>query len=783
MNPPDQFPTTLNQFVHRSAYTPGQLAALSGIPKMTIVNWLNGRVQRPRGWVRILQLAVAMRLTEDEADALLAAASHPTVAEIRLLAQDEAAQEAVAFLQHTAASVPPVAPFQAIPLPAYFVGRETELAALAAQLREGEQTAVYTLHGMAGVGKTALAAQLAYQLRSEFSDGVLWARLDSSDTMSILATFAAAYRQDVSQFHDVASRSRVVRDLLMAKRTLIVLDNAETSAQIEPLLPPTGRCAVLITTRRQDLAILAGSKRLEIRPFTPSPTTYRAFFTQFLGAERAQIEADELNQMADALGHLPLALVIAASRLAYEQGWQTASFQERVAQPQGRLPALRYESHSVQHTFQRSFELLDDAAQRLFATAGQLARQTVSLPTLAALAQLDDDMAQDGVRQLCGLSLLESENGRFHLHPLLHDFAQALPVDPPFAERMVAYWQRFVAEQGHDYAAIAWELGHVLLAVETAVRHERKRPLAQTLFDLMPFFIVRGDYDQAEHYLQVARPLFERKDDQTGLSVIYLGLGQLARHRQNLEKAIPLLQTGLALAQAQNERAKTARFLTELGISHNCLEQFDAGAQCLQTALPLARQEGVDENLLHLLEELGVVALIHGKATEAETYHREGLELATASGYHTHAIHFLKSIGALRHLAKDRQTARRLFEEGRALAQRHGYRKGKMTMETNLGVVAFFEGEMAQAEAHLVRGLAYAEAIHNYQAMGLILSNLGRLHWQNGRFAQARTYFHRLLTLSHQRNWTELAAEAQAALDSLSVPQPDTPAQHLKVFI
>ena len=70
----DQFTTTLNQFVHRSAYTPGQLASLSAVPKMTIVNWLNGRVVRPRGWQGVVALAVAMRLTEAEANQLLAAA-------------------------------------------------------------------------------------------------------------------------------------------------------------------------------------------------------------------------------------------------------------------------------------------------------------------------------------------------------------------------------------------------------------------------------------------------------------------------------------------------------------------------------------------------------------------------------------------------------------------------------------------------------------------------------------------------------------------------------------
>ena len=57
---------------------------------------------------------------------------------------------------------------------------------------------LYSLEGMAGVGKTILAAHLAYRLRPHFFDGILWAQLDTSDTMEILSAFAEAYNRDPS---------------------------------------------------------------------------------------------------------------------------------------------------------------------------------------------------------------------------------------------------------------------------------------------------------------------------------------------------------------------------------------------------------------------------------------------------------------------------------------------------------------------------------------------------------------------------------------------------------
>lgn len=85
-------------------------------------------------------------------------------------------------------------------------------------------------HGRRG-GDNSWAVHLAYQLRAEFPDGVLWARVDTSDALTILAQFAAAFGKDVRDYHDLDSRAAIVRTLLSDKRVLIVLDNAERATR------------------------------------------------------------------------------------------------------------------------------------------------------------------------------------------------------------------------------------------------------------------------------------------------------------------------------------------------------------------------------------------------------------------------------------------------------------------------------------------------------------------------------------------------------------------------
>ncbi len=788
---PDQFTTVLGKYVYRSAYTPGQLASLTAVPKMTIVNWLNGRVKRPRSWQRITAIATAMRLTEAEADELLAAAQHPTIHELREQARSAEEREQLAFWQTSVASQPP--PFQTVALPPYFVGREAERADLVADLQAETQSTVICLHGMAGVGKTSLAARVAYDLRAHFVDGVLWARLDSSDTMSILAAFAAAYQRDVSNCLDIASRSGVVRDLLSQRRVLLVLDNAETSEQIEPLLPPTGQCAVLVTTRRQDLSILVGAKRVALRPFSADTTTALALFTQILGKQRVQAEAELLAQIATELGHLPLALVIAASRLAYEPGWETAQFSDRLRRVSQRLHALRYEAQSVRRSFQISYDWLDEDAQQLFGMAGKLGRQDFSAAALAALTLRDEEAVADGLRQLFSLSLVQSgANGRYTLHPLLHDFAQSLATQAPVAQRLVAYWTSFLLAQRYVPAAVAREMGHIEVAVQTAVKEKMIRPLRHMLDALMPTLLTRGAHAQAQQYLTQAQAAIEAAHDLKGRSWLLLRQGQVARDRHYLDIAEQQLQAGLQLARQQRDAVLEAQLLAELGIVYNCMGDFAQGKRFLLEALPLAHLdiEAVGDSLLYVLEELGILALMDKDNKQAAGYYEEGLALAETRGNEAQTVMFLKSLGALAHLEGDAVHARGLFERGFRLAQALQFHKGLMVLGNNLGVVSFGVGEIVAAEGMLQT--AFEAAVRLDDKNGMMLIGLNLAYWArfNGRFSQARHAFNDVLALARVQAHTDLIEMVQNQLVSLLVMEredgerslsPDP--EHLRVFI
>src|SRR6185369_1831527 len=70
-----------------------------------------------------------------------------------------------------------------ITVPRHFLGRDSDLAAIDAALRQGDgRAAVTALHGLRGVGKTTLAAAYAERHRADYSV-TWWIKAETDTTM------------------------------------------------------------------------------------------------------------------------------------------------------------------------------------------------------------------------------------------------------------------------------------------------------------------------------------------------------------------------------------------------------------------------------------------------------------------------------------------------------------------------------------------------------------------------------------------------------------------------
>ncbi|MGW1956787.1 BTAD domain-containing putative transcriptional regulator [Streptomyces sp. NPDC001920] len=370
----------------------------------------------------------------------------------------------------------PPLPAQLPPPPAHFTGRAAVLQDLRRRLApaSARRPTVAVISGMAGVGKSALALQVAHGLADRFSDGQLYVNLHGAtpgmppltpgQALTALLRDLGADPRSIPEHPDAAAA--LLRSLLAPTRTLMVLDDAASAAQVRPLLPAGPGCAVIVTSR-SPLTALDGVHRFLLTPLTAEESAALLCAASGRGGGDRAVGGgdpvaapagdcfDAVHPLVGLTGGLPLALRVVAARLAARSALTPEVLARQLADAESRLHHLEYDDLSVRRSLAVAHDALaasereaDRDAALALRRIGAVDLPAYGAPLLARLTGTDERRAEAALDRLVDVALLEeTAYGRYTPHGLVRDFARELAASEGDFTDTALRWYAAVAER------------------------------------------------------------------------------------------------------------------------------------------------------------------------------------------------------------------------------------------------------------------------------------------------------------------------------------------------
>jgi predicted ATPase/DNA-binding SARP family transcriptional activator len=426
-----------------------------------------------------------------------------------------------------------------------FIGRRSEIE----QIKEfilNPKIRLLTLLGPGGCGKTRLSIQAASEIGERFLDGVWFVPLAAVQSPEgIVPAVAKALK---FPFHkDQDNPAQQLMDYLREKRLLLILDNfdqlvgPDVANLFLEVLSGAQEVKLLVTSRirlnfqAEQIFPVPGMRmptREEVASWTDPETQAKPFSAVQLFLDRARrlqpnymLDRDKAAAIADIcqlVYGMPLGLELAASWMellpAEEIAVEIRRSLDFLETDQADVPERQ---RSIRAIFDYSWRLLDEVERQAFLRlsifVGSFTREAAQQVSGASLRTLLFLVNKSW--------LLQAEDGRFQLHPLLQHYGQGqLRIDEKswqnICERHAAYYSDYVAElfelmRGPDQIEALNNLSeefttNIKVAWEWLIAEERWSVIREKMLPgLNQFGIIHWRSDEMIEWMRKARLMID----------------------------------------------------------------------------------------------------------------------------------------------------------------------------------------------------------------------------------------------------------------------------------
>ncbi|MEV6357306.1 ATP-binding protein [Streptomyces hydrogenans] len=533
-------------------------------------------------------------------------------------------------------------------LPA-ITGRDRELRDLLAAGMRTDESPVALVHGMPGVGKTALAVHAAHSLASRFPDGQLFINLrghaptdDPAAPAQLLGSLLVSAGIPLAvQPQSIHGRAGLWRSWLATRNVLLILDDAADFSQVQPLLPGYPGCLTLITSRvRLEASEISRSLPLDVLP----PHDSAALFHQMLRQRGRTTGPTQAAEVARLCGHLPLALAMVSGLLTAHPTWTVQDLIEDLDHFSRRLIRPGTGMRSVGQALGTSLRSLEPSQQTFLRRLSLHPGPDLEKRACSVLTGVTVDRADEYLENLYQRSLLrEVSPGRFRMHDLLVSYLETAPdganSNAETAQereqrlrRLVDYYQRTAtaaylmearlqpieelrnslpepaprledAAQAADWLAAEFDN----LAACTQFDEDHPDAVAQISTIVTAHLLrLRGSAVQtADHVIGVGRRRAVERSDLRAEALFTHLSGIVAVAQGELTRALHDVGRARALSAESGWRLGEARALFSLFIVQRLIGTISEARDSLNQAAAIFTEAGGERSLARVIEQLG----------------------------------------------------------------------------------------------------------------------------------------------------------------------------------
>jgi tetratricopeptide (TPR) repeat protein len=693
-----------------------------------------------------------------------------------------------------------------------FTGRTRELEALRALLPPAEASAraapvVVTVHGPMGVGKSMLAIRFAHDVSRSYPDGQFYLNLVTLggaplDTAEALRRLLRGMGALLDLPLDLDGLADLYRSRLRGRRAVVVLDHAQSEAQVQPLLADQPGCLTLITSQQPLDGLPHASPPVRLNVMSDDEAV--ALLSRIAGDHLMSLEhAPDMKEVVTLCGHLPLALSIAGVLLRRNPRRSVRDLASQLADVRSRLEVLHVGNLDVRASFDVSYAHLSQMEQALFRRLSVVPQPSFGAELAAALLGCPPPEAERLLDRLVDEQMLEMAGDRLYaFQNLIGLYArEKLEREEPSAEQRSAQGRALRASIGTamqqamllDNAALevlevaadppapaSVTLEAQLAALDWLERERANLVLVARQAALLPgddvawrlaaglglFFDLRGYWEDWKAVQEAAWISAHPNGSLKAQAWSALGTGQILGLDRSYDEALAHLEEALETALAGRWPRVAARAQYLMGRVEHERGRYEVAIERYGRAARTFQDEGMLAELSSTLFYVAV-ALFDDGELPAEEVVRVGESVLATLADEPEQLWTLRTTGRINecfgHIAErlgDLEGAGTYYLRSGEAFSRAFFRHGHGRVRRNLGRIRMQQGHFDRAHEILAHSLTLFNTIGDrYQeAQSLVL--LGEAQHSLGRVPEARASWQAALTTYAE---VGAAAETEAA--------------------